>query len=470
MPPTGRPVLSGLAALAFLAACVAPPDPGGGAGGSPDDSAAPPYEVEAVEAEALEAVSTVIRVTWTSPEALVSWVEFGETEALGQRSNPSPAASEAHAALLLGMPADTTVYYQLVHEDAEGTELRSEVFTAETGALPSAFPVMDLRIDTAPLESWIVSGITGAAWAPVIFDGLGRPVWYHLETRGYNVYRTRLSRDRRAVLYNAVGVGDIDLIRTSEIVRVGLDGTVEASYTIPFMTHDFVELPNGDLVAIAYDVREVDGVEIRGDQLVRVDIETGENRTLFSTWDHWDPSTHGYDDGDDTWTHANALDYDEDEDCFYLSVRDLGSVVKLDARTGELLWGLSGDANDFTFTEGEGWEIQHQFERVGDRFLVFDNGDADRAASYVQEYTLDEEARTAELTFFHEPQPRLFVWALGDVDPIDPEDPESDLLITWATAGLYHRVDRTGALTWELASPLSYALGYTSLEDSLYPE
>ena len=178
-------------------------------------------------------------------------------------------------------------------------------------------------------------------------------MWYSVEDRGFNVYRARMARDGKTILYNAVGVGNIDLIKGSEIVRVGLDGTREASYNLPFMTHDFIELPNGNLIAIAYDSRPVDGVEIRGDQLVEIDVTSGDTSVVWSTWDDFEVGVHGYDDGDDTWTHANALDYSEADDSIYVSIRDMGSIVKIDRQTGDILWGISGQANSFTF-EGEG--------------------------------------------------------------------------------------------------------------------
>ena len=197
-------------------------------------------------------------------------------------------------------------------------------------------------------------------------------------------------------------------------------------------------------------------------------MHTGGSSTVWSTWDSFDPDLVGYDDGDDTWTHANALDYHESEDAFYVSMRDLGSIVKIDALTGELLWGISGQANDFSFIddETEGWEYQHQFELVGDQLTVFDNGDSDRASSYIRTYTLDTEAMTAELTWLHESVPPHYVWALGDVDTLEG----GDVLVSWATLGLLQRIDPEGEVVWELTSPLGSACGYVTVEDSLYKD
>ena len=459
-----------LLALPLLVSCQGDTDKGTTPVAQDDtaqaDTAAPAYEVQELQAAALDTVTTVIDVSWRTPEALRSWVEFGETAALGHQTDASQLPRQDHDFLLLGMPPETEVYYQLVHEDTDGNELRSAVFTASTGALPAAFPQLTLSEGSTDLGVYVVSTLAGGAWGPVIYDGMGRPVWYYLDTGGFNTYRARLSRDGRAVYYNAVGTGDVDSANKSAIARVSLAGEVEGNWLVSGLTHDFVELPDGDIVTIAYDVREVEGEQVRGDKLVRLDPKTGNTTDLWTTWDHWDPATSGHDDGDDTWTHANAIDYDAEENCFYLGIRDFGSIIKLDADTFEREWGLSGDANSFDWVgEGDGWVLEHQFEVTGDKILVFDNGDKTRASSWIQEYTLDTEAMTAERTWLYEADPTIFVYALGDVDTL----PSGDLLVTWATSGLFQRITREGEVTWQLSSPLGFAAGYTVIVEELYP-
>ncbi len=440
---------------------------GGASDGSDGDDTAVSGQalVDDVQAAPTDNAPTVIRVRFSTEEATRVRVEFGESDALGQSTPTSPTPSLSHEFLLLGLPSNMEVSFQVVLLGDDGEE-RGLVRSVRTGPMPSAFPKLDLEVADEPLDTYVLTTLAGAAWGPVIYDGLGRPVWFHAEERGFNTYRARLSRDGRAILYNAVAVGEPDLINESGVVRVSLDGTVKAEYLVPLATHDFVEMPDGDIVIIAYDIQEHGGVELRGDKLVRYDVDTGETYTVWSSWDVFDPDTQGYDDGDDTWTHCNAIDYDDEQDVFYLSVRDLGSIVKIDASTGETLWGISGHANDFTFIgdETNGWELQHQFEVEGDRLRVFDNGTKDRASSYIREYTLDEDAMTAELTSVTEADPSLFVWALGDVDTLEG----GDLLVTYSTAGLFRRLSPEGEVLWELKSPLSYAAGYSSLETSLY--
>ena len=391
--------------LAILVACpVAPPSDSG----TGDTQGVDPNAVQAIaiDAQVVEAVKTVIEVNWQTIEDAHSWIEFGSDQSMLKSTHRNDEMATEHSALLLGMPADTDVFYRVVTESADGTITRGEEAILTTGSLPPAFPQLQLTEGSEPLGTYFATTVTGAGWGPVIYDEYGRAVWYSVEDRGFNVYRARMARDGKAILYNAVGVGNIDLIKGSEIVRVGLDGTREASYNLPFMTHDFIELPNGNLIAIAYDSRPVDGVEIRGDQLVEIDVTSGDTSVVWSTWDDFEVGVHGYDDGDDTWTHANALDYSEADDSIYVSIRDMGSIVKIDRQTGDILWGISGQANSFTFEgEGQGWEIEHQFQFYGDRMMVFDNGDSERASSYIQEYQLDLETMTAERTWFHEANP-----------------------------------------------------------------
>jgi len=434
----------------------------GGGSGEDDDA----ILVSELSAEAVADVTTVVRVRFTTSEPVRARVEFGDDE-LRDHTTGWTEAGTSHELLLLGMTPDGEVSYQVVLELSSG-EQREAPGTAHTGSLPSSFPRSDLTVDTEPIDGWILTTLAGNASGPVIYDGRGQLVWYHVEDRGFNTYRARLARDGKAVLYNAVAIGLPEEVGGSRVVRVGLDGVIEAEYEIALATHDFVELPGGNIVSIAYDVREHDGEELRGDRLAFHNVHTGGSSTVWSTWDSFDPDLVGYDDGDDTWTHANALDYHESEDAFYVSMRDLGSIVKIDALTGELLWGISGQANDFSFIddETEGWEYQHQFELVGDQLTVFDNGDSDRASSYIRTYTLDTEAMTAELTWLHESVPPHYVWALGDVDTLEG----GDVLVSWATLGLLQRIDPEGEVVWELTSPLGSACGYVTVEDSLYKD
>jgi hypothetical protein len=96
--------------------------------------------------------------------------------------------------------------------------------------------------------------------------------------------------------------------------------------------------------------------------------------------------------------HPNSIDFDADGN-YIVSYRNLGLVMKIDARTGAVLWRLGGPASDFTFVNDEqgGFSAQHSARIVGDgRLLLYDNGwRHSPAETRAVEYKLDLNARTA---------------------------------------------------------------------------
>ncbi len=130
--------------------------------------------------------------------------------------------------------------------------------------------------------------------------------------------------------------------------------------------------------------------------------------------------------------HLNAVILEEE--ALYVNFRNLSLLTRLDPATGERIWSL-GDGGDFALVRADGtpdgagnWmHGQHAPERDGDRFLFYDNGDGDAAIprSRLVEVTIDEDARTAEVTWsytesgWYEP-----IW--GDVDRL----PNGNVLFT----------------------------------------
>lgn len=51
------------------------------------------------------------------------------------------------------------------------------------------------------------------------------------------------------------------------------------------------------------------------------------------------------------WSHGNALDLDTDGNLL-VSFRNLSEVVKIDTRTGRVMWRLGGARNQFAFERG----------------------------------------------------------------------------------------------------------------------
>src|SRR5690606_21345938 len=144
------------------------------------------------------------------------------------------------------------------------------------------------------------------------------------------------------LIYNAGSVSG-DPSEDSEIVRVALDGSGSSSTPVPLLAHDFVEHPDGTIGAIVVEYRDVDGVAIRGDQIVEIDAD-GDLETIWSAWDCFDPAEDMSDDPEHGWTFANALDYDPEEEAYYLGMRNFSSIAKIDRSSGECEWVLGFSA------------------------------------------------------------------------------------------------------------------------------
>ncbi|MDP6933130.1 MAG: aryl-sulfate sulfotransferase [Myxococcota bacterium] len=417
-------------------------------------------QVTGVEAEVSEAIGTIVTVRWTTDTDTVGRVEFGEGEDLNLSTPLETEPTTDHEVVLLGLTAGVQASYRVVVVDGD-EEVAGETLTVETGALPNTLPSFTTSGEDA--GAYLAVPILGSIAAPVILSPQGEYLWYWQDDRDLDVYRVRLSVDGQSVLYNAASVSG-DPSDESVIVRVALDGSEETTISVPLLAHDFVEHADGTIGAMVVEYRDVDGESVRGDQLVEID-PSGEQQVIWSAWDCFDPATT---EGEETgWTFANALDYDPDEEAYYLGMRNFSSIVKIDRASGECVWGLGGEAATLSTASGSSTFIhQHQFDLAddGQTIVVFDNDGATGTVSRVLEYALDPEAGEAEETWSYQADPTIYSFVLGDVHRFD----DGDTLVTWSTSGQLDRVDPDGELVWQLNSDLGYVFAFNTILDDLY--
>lgn len=418
------------------------------------DPAPVPVEVNALT-HTPGLVATVSTVTWQSDTP--SCIEWSTPDFV--RRTPLSAGPD-HRATLWGVPADTVVALRVV--DSSGAAL-SETQDWTTGLLPDTIPVLDPSGVRDPTGDYVVTSVGGFGYAVVVLDAAGRTVWAWDDPRGYLVARARLSRDRTAILYNAFWM---DLYaELGEIVRVSLDGRTVTTVSVPLQSHDFVELPDGTLASYVLEAREVDGTQYVADKLV----EIAPNGTWTTIWNAWDDPTTPFvppEGGDLTWTHANALDYDDTSDTYQIGLRNLDTILTV-ARDGTVLDHFGGPVSDWTFAEGSvPFDGQHQFALTADRALVFDNGPEDRRASQAIEYALDAQTKTATQIWSYQGEPPTYVFAGGDVH----RDRMGATWVTWTTAGQLQRVDADGQVEMQIDAPLGYGVAFTTWEANLDPE
>jgi len=370
----------------------------------------------------------------------------GPPDARWTRTNALPCVrGQSRNFLVAGMLATTT--YEMVHvgggdEDASaspllfttgtppatlsippftirqapgpGTDLRSDVLYHNLAARPAANQVNLLATDLSARLEWyydpLASGLIALSASAPLPNGTvilaGRDGHRNL---GTNVMR------------------EIDLggnpLRETNIDAVNAQLTARGQEIIYGFHHEFLRLPNGNIVTLGWTQRTIDvgGTPTRyaGDMLMVFD----EDLQLLWTWDAFDhldvtrppilgeicngapcPLTGAVD-----WLHENAVGWSPVDGNLLISVRTQDWVIKIDyARgtgDGHVIWRL-GQGGDFAVISSDAspWFSHQHYAHYQDdaTLLLFDNGNTRRVAdpsahSRGQAWRLDEEAMTATL-------------------------------------------------------------------------
>jgi Arylsulfotransferase (ASST)/Secretion system C-terminal sorting domain/Cep192 domain 4 len=126
--------------------------------------------------------------------------------------------------------------------------------------------------------------------------------------------------------------------------------------------------------------------------------------------------------------HFNSIEVDTDGNII-LSARNLDEITKINHNTGEIIWRMGGENNQFTFiNDDRGFSRQHDVRRISNGDItVFDNGvfHPDPYSSMV-EYKLDEVNKTATLInrYSHN---KLYTMTRGDIEEL----PNGNKFISW---------------------------------------
>lgn len=414
-----------------------------------------PLVFTGVSAEPSPHMATVLVATWTTNRECVGDVTYGVDGEAAFTTPPEPEPTLTHRRLLLNLPSNRDVSFT-VRCTETGDRADAEPATGSTSTLPAG--LVDLTVEGTPDNGTdlLLMPTLGADTAAAIFDLQGRVVWYHIEGQGMGVTRERLSVDGASVLYMVAEYGD-EPEGDQAIVRTGFDGEELERYHIRTANHDFEELPDGTIAAVVNDTRAVDGVEYLGNAIEELEPD-GTSTVVWSTFDAFDPIANPsrYADGD-LWTHANAIDYDAESDSYWLGMRNLDMLVKIDRSSSELTARVGGDDPTLPFAAGsEAFSGQHQFQWLSDGLLVFDNSPDDRV-SHPVEYAFDAGRTTLIQRWAYYADPEIWNYALGDVE----RDAVGGTLVTYSPAGVVIQLNADDSVRWQMSSPLGTGFGYT---------
>ncbi len=148
-----------------------------------------------------------------------------------------------------------------------------------------------------------------------------------------------------------------------------------------------------------------------------------------------------------------------------MGFRHLDGLVKIDGASGEILWGLSGEVNDFAFTDGSlQTGAQHQFQQLEDGILVFDNGTSERGWSRAVEYALDFDGMVADQVWEYRHAEDGYSGVRGNVTRFE----DGSTQVAWGNLGRIEDVDPSGTMLWQLDISSGETVIYAERVEGLY--
>jgi arylsulfate sulfotransferase len=345
---------------------------------------------------------------------------------------------------------------------AGDTTVTSETSTVVTGPVPPFLPHLETTTLDAALDpgGFVVTSLISFPSAAVILDADGEYVWwYRAENEEVPITRVRLSRDGRwmmVLVSELILTEDAGMMEDQPFLRVRMDGSEVVTTGVPGAHHDFLEHTDGTVAFIAHDVREIEYENIRGDRIIEVSPDDAIEE-VWSVWDHMDYHEGQNQDPGTGWTHANALDYDEDDEAYYIGLRNYSCIHKVDRGIGEVLWTLGSPESDYRLADGgtHFFEHQHQFEILDGSILVMDNGGTE-AGSRAEEFSLDLSLAEALPVWNYQADPPVVTFALGDVQRL----PAGETMVTWSTAGQIDLISAEDELIRQVNVGIGGTFGY----------
>jgi len=331
--------------------------------------------------------------------------------------------------------------------------------SANGAKLPANFPAITTHIydSNAIGEGYVylavAAQVEGVGYYLMILENNGTPVWYKelpddyaydfkLQPNGLPAYAQLLNHHSYAGGGDAVHIVMDKEFNDIESIQMG-NGYIAES-------HDFQLLPNGHVLLFGYYMTQVDlsklvlggfpNALVSGCVVQELDAD---RNIVFQwrTWDHYIPDQMSWQRAtgpEVSQFHLNTINMDVDGNLF---IATPSWVKKISRQTGEIIWHLGGNENEFTFVgidpeEAEGHFGGHAFYRLdNDNVLIYDGGTRNgRRSSQIHEYKLDEENKTAEHVWTYIPDPGVYGWHRGNAQRL----PNGNTFIGWGGDGSDH--------------------------------
>ncbi|HUM48103.1 MAG TPA: aryl-sulfate sulfotransferase, partial [Chitinophagales bacterium] len=238
-------------------------------------------------------------------------------------------------------------------------------------------------------------------------------------------------------------------------------------------SHDCMIYPDGHALLIGTDEQTVDMTPYGGqpnatvEGLIIQELDSMKNLVFeWRSWDHFQftdansyvPLTTSVVD----YCHGNSVQRDDDGNIL-ISSRNMNECTKINRATGNIMWRLGGENNQFTFVNDnipEHFHSQHYLRRLPNgNIILFNNGNfLPVQVSSVKEYSLDETNKIATLVWYYEHPDVNGVHVYGSARGNAQRLPNGNTLINWGLIGAaggsgipnFTEVDYNKNIVWEM--------------------
>ena len=414
------------------------------------------------------------RLSFSTPEDKKTFVKYYSASHSGYKIDEDSAKTE-HYFFLWGM-RENLDYKIEIYDEKSGDILATAEF--HSGFAPvSIYPVQLVTNEKDSVQPGFLLMVQNTTnnWKqyPVMFmvDTDGFIVWYyeHDSPGGALLCDPKYNEKTKTVFAGIQKDLSMAQIPFEEGIEIDLEGNLvwkspaiaSHSYSENGGWHHQYSLLDDDTVLFIQ--AQFQGMMLT-DRIVNVD----RNYNELLNWGYLDsPDYFGLPDCADSttdwcdWTHTNAVMMYKNNGEIYLNSLRLG-FYKMDMNTKQILWKFSKDGDfimlsehDFPWTDStHSPEFRDSSRKT---LLFFDNGMNERPYSRVIEYEIDEEAKTAEITFEYDGIRDNRGWyaetGWGDADYLD----NGNILVAkgWVDPpenSSVFEITRDGRVVWELNS------------------
>jgi len=282
----------------------------------------------------------------------------------------------------------------------------TELFAQQSNKLiPENLPQIEIITNTTPSEDYLFLGLTEGDYGHLmIVDNDAVPVFYK---RVDGIIFNFLWQENGELTYN---------IYPDSSYGLDSSGNLANRFYVPdslnFDFHELTVLADGTYYVLSDEnvVVDLSGIVPGGSthanlisqNIHHMDINDNEI-WRWRSFDHYDildaDSAVNLTQGTIDWTHCNSIKVDNDGNLL-LSTRNFNEITKINRQTGDIIWRLGGERNQFQFiNDNRRFARQHDAKRnAAGNLIMFDNGVrfVPQYSSLV-EYELDEDSLTATL-------------------------------------------------------------------------